>query len=242
MSNIVPIAIIGIGCRLPGDANNPQQLWDMLHEGRSGQVPIPADRWNAESFYHPDQNAKQSLNFKSGYFLKHDPAAFDARFFGIPPREANGMDPQQRLLLETTYEALEHAGIPLERLKGSDTSVFVAEFTRDYDRMANKDLSQLHLLHVTGKGDAILSNRISYLFDLRGPSLTIDTGCVSVLEDHLHTWGLIYLPTSIIVGEYGCSASSVPKCSHRRVEISDCGRRAAVVTPRPVYGHESDRV
>ncbi|KAH6652982.1 putative polyketide synthase [Truncatella angustata] len=177
MSEIVPIAIIGLGCRLPGGANSPEQLWDMLYEGRSGQRPVPSTRWNAEAFYHPDQNAKESLNFRSGYFIDQDISAFDARFFGIPPREANGMDPQQRLLLETTYEALENAGISLSSLKGSDTAVYVAEFTRDYDRMANKDIPQLHLLHVTGKGDAILSNRISYLLDLKGPSLTIDTGC-----------------------------------------------------------------
>jgi acyl transferase domain-containing protein len=178
MSPVIPIAIIGMSCRLPGGANSPEELWSMLYEGRSGRSPVPSTRWNAEAFYHPDQNAKESLNFQSGYFLDHDISAFDARFFGIPPREANGMDPQQRLLLETTYEALENAGLPLSALKGSDTAVYVAEFTRDYDRMANKDLSQLHLLHVTGKGDAILSNRISYLLDLKGPSLTIDTGCV----------------------------------------------------------------
>ncbi|KAL2132992.1 hypothetical protein VTI74DRAFT_3062 [Chaetomium olivicolor] len=177
MTVTTPIAVIGMSCRLPGGANSPEQLWDMLSEGRSAWGPVPRDRWNADAFYHPDPRAKESLVFRSGFFLDHDIAAFDARFWSIPPREANGMDPQQRLLLESTYEALENAGIPLNSLRGSKTAVYIAEFPRDYDRMAYKDLPQLHRLHVTGKGDAILSNRISYILDLKGPSLTIDTGC-----------------------------------------------------------------
>jgi acyl transferase domain-containing protein len=177
MSTTTPIAVIGMSCRLPGGANSPDELWDMLSEGRSAWGPVPSDRWNADAFYHPDPRAKESLVFRSGFFLDHDIAAFDARFWSIPPREANGMDPQQRLLLESTYEALENAGIPLDSIKGSNTAVYVAEFPRDYDRMAYKDLPQLHRLHVTGKGDAILSNRISYTLGLHGASMTIDTGC-----------------------------------------------------------------
>ncbi len=182
MGNPTPIAVIGMGCRLPGGANSPEQLWDMLAEGRSGWGEVPADRWNWRSFYHPDSSARESLNSKSGYFLPQNIAAFDARFFGIPPREAHGIDPQQRLLLETTFEAIENAGIPLDSLRGSDTSVHVAVFAQDYDRMAYKDLQMLHKMHVTGKGLAILSNRISYLLDLKGPSMTIDTGCVSTFS------------------------------------------------------------
>src|ERR1041384_78247 len=101
MANTTSIAIIGMACRLPGGANSPEQLWEMLHQGRSGWGPVPRGRWNAEAFYHPDSYSKESLNFKTGYFLDGDVSAFDARFFDIPPREANGMDPQQRLLLET---------------------------------------------------------------------------------------------------------------------------------------------
>jgi acyl transferase domain-containing protein len=179
MSDITPIAIIGMGCRLPGGANSPEELWDMLYEGRSGHVPIPITRWNADAFYHPDPRAKESIPFRHGHFLDGDVAAFDARFFGIPPSEAKGMDPQQRLLLEVSYEAIENAGIPLESLQGSDTGVFMAEFARDYDRMMQKDISQVHKLHVLGCGDAILANRISYFMDFKGPSFTLDTGCVS---------------------------------------------------------------
>lgn len=179
MSPPIPIAIIGMGCRLPGGANSPEELWDMLAEGRSGWGEVPKERWDWRSFYHPDQSAKESLNYKSGYFIPQDITAFDARFFGIPPGEAHGIDPQQRILLESTWDAIENAGIPPDSLRGSDTSVYMAIFARDYDRMSFKDTSQLHKMHVTGKGEAIFSNRISYLLDLKGASMTIDTGCVS---------------------------------------------------------------
>ena len=98
-------------------------------------------------------------------------------FFEIPPSEAKAMDPQQRIQLETAYEALENAGLPVEQLKGSRTGVYVAIFSRDYDRMAYKDSADFAKYHMTGAGDAIISNRISYTFDLKGPSMTIDTGC-----------------------------------------------------------------
>ena len=211
MANPIPIAIIGIGCRLPGGANNLDQLWDMLAEGRSAWGEVPAERWNWKSFYHPHTSARESLNFKSGYFLPQDIAAFDARFFGIPAREASGIDPQQRLLLETTFEAIENAGIPQESLRGSDTSVHMAVFGQDYDRMAYKDLQTLHKMHVTGKGLSILSNRISYVLDLKGPSMTIDTGCVSKFS----TSALEYLSyvECCIVRKLGCAAPSLPNYS-----------------------------
>ncbi|KAF3768085.1 hypothetical protein M406DRAFT_80584 [Cryphonectria parasitica EP155] len=177
MAQPPPIAVVGMGCRLPGGASTPEKLWDLLKEGRSGQVKVPKDRWNAEAFFHPDPEQRESLNAQSSYFLKEDISHFDARFFNCTPSEAHTMDPQGRLLLETSYEALESAGIPLESLKGSDTSVFAGVFGRDYDRMGFKDLAQISRAHLTGTGEATLSNRISYIFDLKGASMTIDTGC-----------------------------------------------------------------
>jgi acyl transferase domain-containing protein len=173
------IAVIGMACRLPGGADSPEALWSMLAEGRDGWGEVPKDRWNWKSFYHNDPETKEAMNFSHGYFLDQDISAFDARFFGIPAAEATGVDPQQRLLLEITYEALENAGIPIENLRGSDTSVHMAMFARDYDRMGYKDGPQIHKAHILGSGDAILSNRISYIFDLKGSSNTLDTGCVS---------------------------------------------------------------
>lgn len=181
MAEPEPIAIVGIGCRLPGSVGNPEDLWQLLSEGQSGWGKVPADRWNSESFYHPDGESIQAYNAQSGYFLTHDIAEFDSRFFGFSSREADATDPQQRLLVETTYEALENAGIPLESLRGSDTAVYAAVFARDYDRMQYKDLNNISKLHIAGTGEAILANRLSYVFDLRGASMTIDTGCVSFL-------------------------------------------------------------
>ena len=172
-----------MSCRLPGGADSPERLWDLVHEGRSGHVRVPADRWNAEAFYHPDMYARDSVPFKTGHFLQNDVSAFDARFFRIPRREANGIDPQQRLVLELTVEALENAGIPLSSVAGSDTGVYMAELARDYDRMGHKDTPNVHKLHMFGAGEALLANRVSYLMDLQGPSITLDTGCVSLEVD-----------------------------------------------------------
>lgn len=169
--------MIGMGCRFPGGAESPEQLWENLRNGRSGWCEVPEDRWNAEAFYNPNKEARESLCAKSGYFLQQDITAFDARFFSSPPWEAHTMDPQQRILLETTYEAMENAGYPMESLRGSDTSVFVGMYGRDYDRMGYKDLAEVTKAHTTGSGEAIIANRISYLFDLKGASMTIDTGC-----------------------------------------------------------------
>ncbi|KAJ5177658.1 mycocerosic acid synthase [Penicillium coprophilum] len=172
-----PVAIVGVGCRLPGGANNLDRLWKLLSEGRSGWTEIPTDRWAAEEWFDAYPDAKQSMITKHGFFLEDDISQFDAKFFGISSSEAHAMDPQQRLFLMTTYEALEDAGIPVETLRGSNTGVFASIFERSYDRMGHKDLSTISNTHMNGTGEAILSNRISYCFDLKGPSMTIDTGC-----------------------------------------------------------------
>ncbi|KAI1636501.1 hypothetical protein F4809DRAFT_662452 [Biscogniauxia mediterranea] len=172
-----PIAVVGMGCRLPGGVDSPEGFWKMLSKGRSGWGRIPPDRWNANAFYHPHPEAKEALNSKHGYFLSQDVSEFDTNFFKVPQYEAHTMDPQQRILLEVAYEALENAGIPLKNLEGSDTSVFVGVYARDYDRMGYKDLANITKGHNSGIGEAILSNRISYLLDLKGASITIDTGC-----------------------------------------------------------------
>lgn len=187
--NNIPIAVLGMGCRFPGGADDPEKLWSMLSSGNHGGRTVPRNRWKWESFYHPDPATKEALNWKHGYFLgtgseddgENDMSsllsAFDSRFFDMAPREAAAVDPQQRLLLETVYEALEQAGLTIEQMRGSSTSVHMATFARDYDRMGYQDGSQLPHLHLTGTGDAIMSARISYWLDLRGPCHTLDTGC-----------------------------------------------------------------
>ncbi|KAF4332179.1 polyketide synthase [Fusarium beomiforme] len=171
------IAIIGMACRLPGGADSPESLWSLLTEGRDGRREVPKDRWDWKSFYNKNPDTRDATNFSHAYFLDQDVSAFDARFFNIPGTDAASMDPQQRLLLEVTYEALENAGLPIENMRGSDTSVHMAMFARDYDRMGYRDLSQVSMSHIIGAGEAILANRISYVLDLKGSSNTLDTGC-----------------------------------------------------------------
>ncbi|KAL8676104.1 MAG: hypothetical protein Q9186_007343 [Xanthomendoza sp. 1 TL-2023] len=172
-----PLAIVGVGCRLPGGVHNTETLWKLLLEGQNAWSPVPKDRYNEVAFTHPSPDHTGTTNHHGGHFLHQDIAAFDADFFNISPSEAQAMDPQQRLLLETAYEAFENAGITLDQLRGSSTAVYAATFTHDYDRNIFKDPLDIPKYHTTGCGDAILSNRISYVFDLKGPSMTLDTGC-----------------------------------------------------------------
>ena len=175
--SVTPIAIVGIGCRFSGGANDPQKLWSLLAEGRSAWSEVPEERFKWESFYHANADVNGTLNHRGGHFLDQDIRAFDAEFFGISPIEAQAIDPQHRVQLETAYEALENAGIPMKDARGSHTSVYVAVFSRDYDHIQYSDPSQFAQYTMLGVGDAIASNRISYVFDLKGPSMTIDTGC-----------------------------------------------------------------
>ena len=120
----VPIAIIGMGCRYAAKSNSPEDLWTVVAESRDGWTPVPSDRFNEKAFYHPDPNAPGGINQKGGHFIEQDIASFDPGFFGISSLEAETLDPQQRVVLETSWEAVESAGIPMNRFRGSDTGVF----------------------------------------------------------------------------------------------------------------------
>jgi len=177
-----PIAIIGIGCRFPGQVRNAESYWNLLIQKRSGIIEIPEDRWNSQKFYHADGGITGTMHTRWGGFI-HDYDQFDATFFGIAPREADRMDPQQRWLLEVTWETIENAGIDADDLRGSDTGVFIGMSSSDYgiiqmDR-ANWPLIDVHTN--SGLSLSIASNRISYLLDLHGPSLTLDSACSSAL-------------------------------------------------------------
>lgn len=176
-STSTPIAVVGIGFRFPGGVTDPEKLWTLLAKGTNCWTGVPTDRFNDEAFYHPRADAPGTHNHRGGHFLTQDISAFDAEFFHISPAEAQAMDPQQRVLLETTYDAFESYGITLESIGGSNTAVYVATFTSDYDRNIYKDTDDIPKYHITGTGEAILANRISYIFDLKGPSMTLDTGC-----------------------------------------------------------------
>ena len=178
-----PIAIIGLGCRFPGGANSHKAFWRLLTQGKDAIVDVPVDRWDNRRFYAPDLDKPGKVYVKQGGFLKEKIYDFDPLFFGISPREAESMDPQQRLLLEVTWEAFEDAGLVAEQLAGSRTGVFIGGFALDnlVARLteSNRELSDSHT--GTSCSMTLLSNRISYAFDLQGPSISIDTACSSSL-------------------------------------------------------------
>ncbi len=178
-----PIAIVGIGCRFPGGANSPKAFWKLLCDGKDAIVDIPKDRWDIRRFYDEDPDKPGKMYVKQGGFLKEKIDHFDPLFFGISPREAESMDPQQRLLLEVTWEAFEDAGITAEELDGSKTGVFIGGFCLDNMLAKMGPLSrELSNSHTAASSTlTMLSNRISYIFNLTGPSLSIDTACSSSL-------------------------------------------------------------
>jgi pyochelin synthetase len=175
-----PIAIVGIGCRFPG-ANNPQAFWELLREGREAIREVPPDRWKIDALYDPDPAKPGKMVSRWGGFIDQVDQ-FDWRTFRMLPREVRYMDPQHRLLLEVTWEALEDAGLPLEQVAGSQTSVSVGIGWSDYLRLQSQDWSQLDGYTTTGNRYGFAANRISYAFDLRGPSVSLDTGCTSSLS------------------------------------------------------------
>jgi acyl transferase domain-containing protein/acyl-CoA synthetase (AMP-forming)/AMP-acid ligase II len=166
-----PIAIIGIGCRFPG-ADGPSAFWQMLCDGVDAVTDAPENRWSAD--------ASANLTTRSGGFLDHVDQ-FDAGFFGISPREAARMDPQQRLLLEVAWEALEDAGQVPEKLEGSRTGVFTGVSTNEYQHLTLSRPELIDAYSGTGTSMSIAANRLSYIFDFRGPSMSVDTACSSSL-------------------------------------------------------------
>lgn len=183
-----PIAIIGLGCHFPGGSVSPTAFWDMLCDGVDATREVPGERWEVRKFYDPDTKKSGKMNtFRGGYLDRID--QFDAHFFGISPREAIWLDPQQRLLLQVAWEAMEDGGQVAERLAGSDTGVFIGGFTLDYQLLQNYGVYsryQLQANSATGMMMTMLANRLSYTFDFRGPSMSVDTACSgSLVAVHL---------------------------------------------------------
>ncbi len=174
-----PIAIVGIGCRFP-KAKNPESFWQLLRNGVDAITEVPPERWDIDAFYDPQPATRGKMNTRWAGFLDQVDQ-FDPSFFGISPREAEHIDPQQRLALEVAWEAVENAGIVPETLAGSQTGVYIGLTNADYHKMLYKDVCQLGAYSATGTTDCIAANRISYVLNLRGPSLTIDTACSSSL-------------------------------------------------------------
>ncbi|EAA29886.2 hypothetical protein GE21DRAFT_5309 [Neurospora crassa] len=181
MDSNMPIAIIGMSCRFAGDVDSPSKLWDLLAQGKSAWSEIPKDRFNIDGFHHPNFEKLNGTNVIGGHFMKEDVGLFDAHFFNLSAETAAALDPQFRLQLESTYEALESAGITLQDVAGSNTSVYAGSFFRDYHESLIRDPDTLPRFLLMGTGAAMASNRLSHFFDLRGPSMSVDTGCSTTL-------------------------------------------------------------
>ncbi|KFA71898.1 hypothetical protein S40288_09521 [Stachybotrys chartarum IBT 40288] len=197
-----PIAIVGMACRFSGDATGPERLWEMLASGRNGWSEIPESRFATKGLYHPDGERTGSVrsdvrliilwelsmliedlktNVRGGHFLEEDPALFDAPFFNLPAEVASTLDPQYKLTLELVYEAMESGMTVALRKNCSDTSVYAGCMVRDYHDTLARDPDLLPRYFMTGNAATMASNRVSHFYDLRGSSMTIDTGCSTTL-------------------------------------------------------------
>lgn len=174
-----PIAILSAGCRFPG-ATTPDEFWQILFDGVDIISEVPPERWDVDAYYDPQPATPTKMVTRCGGFIPNVDR-FDPTFFGISGREAALMDPQQRLLIEAAWEAFENAGIASEDVAGSNTGVFVGISNCDYTRLLYRDLYDLTAYSATGTCPSIAANRISYLFNLRGPSIALDTACSSSL-------------------------------------------------------------
>ena len=177
-----PIAIIGIGCRFPGGANNPETFWQLLREGKDAIKPIPSERWDIDAHYNPNPDTKGKMYIREAGLLSQVDQ-FSPQFFGISPKEAISLDPQQRLMLEVSWEALERAGQSSHKLKDSQTGVFLGIDQNDYAQLQfnSPNIERINPYDATGNGFCFASGRLSYFLGLQGPCLAIDTACSSSL-------------------------------------------------------------
>ena len=176
-----PIAIVGSGCRFPGNSTSPSKLWELLRKPYDLSKEVPENRFKIAGFYHPDGEHHGTTNAPKSYWIEQDHRVFDASFFNITPKEAEAIDPQQKMLLEVVYEALESAGIAIQDYSGKKVSCYIGSMTADFDGLTLKDELITSQYCATGTSRAIISNRISYFFNWKGPSMTIDTACSSSL-------------------------------------------------------------
>ena len=175
-----PIAIAGAGCRFPGGANDLQSFWELLRDGVDAITEVPPERWNAARFHHENAAAPGRMVTRWGGFVENADR-FDAAFFGIAPREAARMDPQHRWLAEVAWEAIEDAGLRPERLDGTRTGVFLGMSSNDYPLLHRREMLSIDGYSNIGNCLSIAANRLSFLLNLRGPSLVVDTACSSSL-------------------------------------------------------------
>ncbi|CAG8076471.1 unnamed protein product [Penicillium nalgiovense] len=174
-----PLAIVGMSCRLPGDVASLEDFWELLTNSRDGYKEFPGDRFNWKAFYHPNESRKDSIHVNHGYFLDSDVANFDAQFFKMNATDAVSFDPQGRIVLECVYEALENAGIPKESIAGTKVGVFSTSNTSDYTLELKESICSMPAQVGVLGHNCMLSNVVSNVFDLTGPSVSVDTACSS---------------------------------------------------------------
>jgi polyene macrolide polyketide synthase/mycolactone side chain polyketide synthase len=204
-----PIAIVGLGMRFPGGANDPDSFWRLLADGVDAIREVPKERWDVDAYYDPNPGQAGKMYTREGGFLT-ELDRFDAEFFEISPREAVNMDPQQRLLLETTWEALERAGIAPGALLGTNAGVFVGVMSHEYLELQGPDLERRDGYVTTGSLGSVASGRISYVLGVHGPSMTIDTACSS----------------SLVAAHLACQALRSGEC-----DLAITGGATVVLTP-----------
>ncbi len=177
-----PIAVVGMGCRFPGHAWSPQEFWQVLGQGRDTVTDIPSNRWEVDTYYDPDWEAPGKMYTRQGAFLSKI-ESFDPAFFGITPQEAKAIDPQQRILLEVSWETFEQAGLNPDRLRGSQTGVFIGLSNYDYIQahIHSGDVERITPYSGSGVMFSTAAGRLSYFYDFQGPCLTVDTACSSSL-------------------------------------------------------------
>ncbi|MEM7417087.1 MAG: beta-ketoacyl synthase N-terminal-like domain-containing protein [Gemmatimonadota bacterium] len=175
-----PIAVVGMACRFPGGAHDPDSFWEMLLAGNDAVTEVPPSRWDVDEWYDADPATPGRIASRWGGFLD-DIRGFDAGYFGISPREAECMDPQQRIALEVACEALERAGVPLDSVAGTDAGVFFASYHDDYALMQYGELASVSARTLTGALQSVVANRISYALGIHGPSMAVDSACSSSL-------------------------------------------------------------
>src|SRR5690606_11805621 len=175
-----PIAVIGIGCRYPGGADDPEAFWEMLRNGQDAIREVPKDRYDIDAYYDPNPDAAGKVSTRWGAFID-SVDQFEPQLFGISPREAISMDPQQRLLLEVAWESLEHAGIAPDKLYNSPTGGYVGVSALDYAQVQRDaaGIENIDTYDSSGVAASIVSGRVSYVLGLQGPSITVDTACSS---------------------------------------------------------------
>ncbi|KAE8355492.1 iterative type I polyketide synthase [Aspergillus coremiiformis] len=174
-----PLAIIGFAAKFSQEATNVENFWDFLLQARQSMTTFPKDRLSLEGYYHPDPERAGTIHSKGAHFLSEPPSAFDAAFFSVNKIEVKGLDPQQCLVMENVYHALENAGIPMQKAVSSNTSVFVSGFNHDHRDRLRTDPEIFFKHSPTSSESSMISGRVSWFYDFKGPSITVDTACSS---------------------------------------------------------------